>query len=231
MYLIKLFTGAVCALATLAAGELRAETDHKMSLSVVQVRAFPGEGRVMFGSGVAVSPNRVATNCHVTRNARKIMVSKGPQWYSAVAQQADTHRDLCLLTIPDMPFPVAEMGSATQLTVGQPLYFYGYPRAIGITFSEGQVQALHPYEDGQIIETSADFTLGGSGGGVFDRTGKLVGLATFLTAGHSGGYYAVPADWIASLKSREAKSIEPQSGLTFWEDKAAWPLFLRPPTR
>lgn len=206
-----------------------AEVDHTMSLSVVQVRGYGEPGKIMYGSGVVVGPERVATNCHVVRSALKVAVSKGPMLYPAVSQQVDPHHDLCLLTTPNIPFPTAALGSAEKLSVGQPIYFYGYPRAIGITFSEGKVQGLHPFEGGRVIQTSADFTLGASGGGVFDSAGKLVGLATFMGAGHTGGYYAVPADWISSLSSREVRKIEPLSGLSFWEDAAAMPAFLKPP--
>jgi S1-C subfamily serine protease len=209
----------------------RAEVDHTLSLSVVQVRAYPGAGRMFFGSGVVVGPDQVVTNCHVTRGAIKIFVSKGPQLYPATAQRADVHRDLCLLTTPDIPFPAARLGTAEKLAVGQPLYFYGYPRAIGITFSEGKVQGMHPFENGKIIETTADFTLGASGGGIFDDSGKLVGLATFLTAGHVGGYYAIPVDWVGGLKTRPPAPVEPVAGKAFWEDTGALPAFLKLPEK
>jgi S1-C subfamily serine protease len=222
---VFLLAGAVLSAAATA------EVDHTMSLSVVQVRSFPDEGRTYFGSGVVVAPERVATNCHVIRNARKVMVSKGPQLYPAVAEQVDTRRDICLLSTPGIPFPVASVGSAQGLAAGQTLYFYGYPRAIGITFSEGKVQGVHAYEGGNVIETTADFTLGGSGGGIFNEAGKLVGLATFLTAGHHGGYYAIPADWISALTSGEARKIEPLAGKAFWEDTGALPAFLKVPAK
>jgi serine protease Do len=208
----------------------RAEVDHTVSLSVVQVRAYPGPGKVFFGSGVVIGPNQVVTNCHVTRAALNIAVSKGAMNYPAVSQQADTRHDLCLLNTSGLPFPTAHLGKAEQLSVGQPLYFYGYPHGIGLSFSKGSVLALHPFEGGRIIETSADFTFGASGGGFFDGNGRLVGLATFLSAGR-GKYYAIPSDWISSLNAREARKIEPLQGLTFWEDTAALPAFLRPPGR
>lgn len=209
---------------------LRAEVDHRLSLSVVQVRASAGPGKLLFGSGVVVGPDRVITNCHVVRTARKVGVSKGPDLFPAVAEQADTRHDLCLLVTPGIPFPIAGLGKTEGLSVGQPLYFYGYPRAIGISFSEGKVEALHALDGGSVIETSANFTLGASGGGLFDGSGKLVGLATFLSSRHAGGYYAVPAEWIAGLAAREARRIEPLQGLSFWED-AALPAFLKVPGR
>ena len=207
---------------------LRAEVDHRVSLSVVQVRASAGPGKLLFGSGVVVGPNRVVTNCHVVRTAHKVAVSKGPNLFPAVSEQADTRHDLCLLATPGIPFPVAGLGGTENLSVGQTLYFYGYPRAIGISFSEGKVAALHALDGGRVIETTANFTLGGSGGGLFDGQGKLVGLATFLNPGHVGNYYAVPAEWIEGLETRQSRGIEPLPGVSFWED-AMLPAFLKTP--
>ncbi len=208
-----------------------ADVDHTLSLSVVQIQAYAGPGKMFFGSGVVVGPDRVATNCHVTRAALRVTVAKGSVSYPAVSQQADTRHDLCLLATPGIPFPSASLGQTEQLAIGQPLYFYGYPRAIGISFSEGKVRALHPFEGSRIIETSANFTLGASGGGIFSANGKLVGLATFLSAGHAGGYYAIPSDWIPGLSALEAHKIGPLQGLSFWEDAATLPAFLRAPPR
>lgn len=215
----------------LSSGTSQADADHTLSLSVVQIQAYAGPGKMFYGSGVVVSPDRVATNCHVTRAAVRVMVAKGPVSYPAVSQQADTRHDLCLLTTPGIPFPTASLGRTEQLAIGQPLYFYGYPRAVGISFSEGQVRALHPFEGSRIIETSANFTLGASGGGIFSANGKLVGLATFLSPGHAGSYYAIPSDWIPALSAMKTHKIEPLQGLSFWEDTAALPAFLRAPPR
>ncbi|CAL1241593.1 S1 family peptidase [Candidatus Methylocalor cossyra] len=206
------------------------EMDHSPSLSVVQIRAAQGQGRVFFGSGVVIGPNRVATNCHVVRNAYRVTITKGSLVFPAVSQQVDTRRDLCVLHAPELPFPAARLGPTDRLTVGQLLHFYGYPHGVGIAFAEGRVEALHPFEGSRVIETSADFTFGGSGGGFFDEQGRLVGLATFLTAGQTHGY-AIPSEWIACMEARASHRIEPLSGLTFWEDTEALPAFLRPPGR
>ncbi|SMF95643.1 Trypsin-like peptidase domain-containing protein [Methylomagnum ishizawai] len=215
--------GVVCAG---LAGSVAAEVDPTASLSVVQIRGYMAGGRVFYGSGVVVAQDRVATNCHVTRDAGRITVGKGALSFPATAQRADTRRDLCVLVVPGLPLPVARLGRDGEVGVGQSLYFYGYPHAIGIAYAEARVRALHPFEGGRVIETTADFTFGGSGGGLFDGQGRLVGLATFLSAAQSRGY-AIPSAWIAAVEAGEAHEIGPLRGLTFWEDAAALPAFLR----
>lgn len=206
-----------------------AEPDHRLALSVMQIHAYTGNGRTFFGSGVAVAPNRVATNCHVTRTARAIAVGKGLDRLTAVAQQADPLHDLCILEVPELGVPPVKIGSAARTAVGTTIDFYGYPRALGMAYSQGRIEALHPFEGGLIIETNADFTQGASGGGLFDQQGELVGLATFMPSRQGGHNYAIPADWIPSLLATASRRIEPMSGSPFWENPATLPAFLQVP--
>jgi len=210
------------------------EVNHALSLSVVQVHAFPEGGKILLGSGVVIGPGRVATNCHITQRAKTVVISKGAVRYEAASQRADINRDLCIVDAPAMEapsakLPVAKLGQASRLSVGEPLYLYGFPRAIGIAFSQGQVQSLHPYQSSLIIETSADFSEGASGGGIFNNNGELIGLATFFSAGYERHYYAIPSDWIGDLVKAAPRKIEPIAGIPFWQDIERLPAFLRRP--
>lgn len=208
---------------------VRAEPDHAVSRVVVQVRGVDALGKMYYGSGVVAGPDTVATNCHVVRGGGRIAVFQGYRSFRVESERDDTLRDLCLLNVPGLVSPVARIGQAAGLKAGHPLSFYGYPRGLGMAYSAGAVKSLHPFGGSRIIETSAFFTLGGSGGGLFDRFGKLVGLATFLAPGHAGAYYAIPADWIPAVRARETHAITPLQGHSFWEETARMPAFLKRP--
>ncbi|TSA05447.1 MAG: serine protease [Methylococcus sp.] len=195
--------------------------DMKVASHVVQIRGIHPDGRSYFGSGVAVSKDRVATNCHVVRSGGRVAVFRGGEAYKATRQQVDIIHDVCVLEVPGLPVKAAPLESIQHLKVGQALAFYGYPRALGLSFSEGKLRRIKAMAGIQIIETSTFFTLGGSGGGLFDRQGRLVGLATFLAPGHAGGYFAVPVDWVKSVEKAPYQAIEPLQGLSFWEAKEA----------
>lgn len=225
---------SICRLVILFAGgfvihDASAELDHTLSLSVTQIHAYGQNGRMYFGSGVMVAPDRVATNCHVTRAANAVMVSKGPERLRAVAEQSDLAHDICILEVPGAQFPLARLGSAGQVSVGGTIYFYGFPRALGMAFSQGRVEALHPFDGSVVIETTADFTQGASGGGLFDDAGRLIGLATFMPASQHGHNYAIPVDWIPRVMSTAPHAIEPLTGSPFWEKGGSLPAFLKAP--
>lgn len=227
MHVIRLSTSLL--LGALSSAPISAEPDHAVSRVVVQVRGVDEQGKMYYGSGVVTGPNTVATNCHVVRGGGRIAVFLGYRSFRVERERADTLRDLCLLEAPGLASPVARIGKAAGLKRGHPLSFYGYPRALGMAYSAGTVKSLHPFGGSRIIETSAFFTLGGSGGGLFDRSGKLVGLATFLAPGHGGAYYAIPADWIAAVRAQAPQAIAPLPGRSFWEETAHLPAFLRRP--
>jgi len=199
------------------AGDFDAGFITRLSTSVLKISASAPGNKTFSGSGVVVGRNEVLTNCHVTRNSEQIVALKGSLRYNAYSQKADLHRDLCLLTTDELPFTPAPVRRTADLPTGESVFFYGYPGGVEAFFTEGRVSSLHPYLGSRVIETSAGFGLGASGGGLFDREGALVGITTFLSAGHSGYYYAMPADWLDELRRRPAEPLGPLTGQAVWE--------------
>ncbi|MDA9718931.1 trypsin-like peptidase domain-containing protein [Betaproteobacteria bacterium] len=207
--------------------KLSSEFYAKLSVSVVKILA-PAGGKLYAGSGVVVGKEEVLTNCHVVRRSQRITVMKGALRYPVDSQKVDIFKDLCLLKAPGLILPAVELRDPSELRVGNYAYFYGYPGGADAFFTEGRVSGLHPYEDSLVIKTTAGFSSGGSGGGLFDSRGRLIGITTFFSAGHSGSYYALPSDWLHNLRKRNAEEVDIISGLTLWEkDLAEQPVFLQ----
>ena len=214
---------------SLATGAASGYVDYSVARSVTQIRGLDSQGKMYFGSGVVIGKGLVATNCHVVRGGGRIGVFRGAESSRVTRVRADTFRDLCVLDTPGIESDQARIGRIAALKPGKSLYFYGYPRALGMSMSAGAVKRLHPFGGSRIIETSAFFTLGGSGGGLFDQQGRLVGLATFLATGHQGAYYAIPSDWIAAVRTRPPEPVQSLQGLSFWEEPVRLPAFLKAP--
>ena len=187
-----------------------------LSMGVMKVLA-PADGRLYSGSGVIIGPGEVLTNCHVIRKSNRISVMKGALSFNVTSIKKNINRDLCLLEAPTLNFPAVDLRKTSEMRIGDMVYFYGYPGGADAFFTEGRVSALHPMEKSLVVKTTAGFSSGGSGGGLFDKNGSLIGITTFFSAGHSGGYYALPSDWINDLRRTKKTKVSTIDGLTFWE--------------
>jgi tetratricopeptide (TPR) repeat protein len=106
----------------------------------------------------------------------------------------------------------------------------GYPGIGRLLLREGQVTALYRFDGGSVIQNSASFFLGESGGGLFDKDGRLVGILTFKSPAGGPYHFAVPVEWLAAASSAvPSKSTDPGQKRAFWERDAEAPqsLFLR----
>jgi S1-C subfamily serine protease len=74
-----------------------------------------------------------------------------------------------------------------------------------ISIRAGSVRALHRHENSNVIQVSAPFDFGASGGGSFDRYGNLVGVLTFKMLGGDDYYFAVPTEWISRVLAEAAR--------------------------
>ena len=161
------------------------------------------------GSGVALKPNLVATNCHVTDAATSpIVVFKGEnrradrsQSYAARVVAGDRDRDVCLLEAPGLWAIPAETRKAAEMKIAEQVYAVGAPRGLDFSISGGLVSQLRE-EAGSaapLIQTDTAISPGSSGGGLFDSSGKLTGLTTFGYRDSEGLNFAVPIEWALEL--------------------------------
>ena len=194
-----------------------------------KLRALDASGGVRLGSAVLVAPGRLVTNAHVSRGAQRIELAAPGRTWVVVAQSCNRRRDLCLLQVPGLAGAVAPLRPASELDVGEAVFAAGYPEGGRLVRSRGEVKALHAYDAGQVIQTSAAFDAGASGGGLFDGHGRLVGVISFKSRRGGNFHFALPAEWVAAALEVGADS-EPPSGAesAFWEeDGERMPRFLR----
>lgn len=200
------------------------EPDMHLSLSVVKVIARNAAGKSYMGSGVIIAPDKVATNCHVTRNADEIVLFKSGHVYPALRQAALTELDVCILETDSIPLPAAKLALQEDTAVGTPVYMYGYPFALGMRSRPASVVAFHHYHAGHVLEIDAGFMQGASGGGIFNEAGELVGLMTFIgKEGKDFHFYAIPAEWLVKAAQEPFVTIHVFKGLSFWESGAFKP--------
>ena len=176
-----------------------------VSPSVVRVNALDASGRaVAFGSGVVVDRGAVITNCHVVSRAVSVQVKLGADVRSGTVDVADEELDLCRVGVAGLDAPAIQVGSVGALRTGQRVYAIGAPQGLDLTISEGIVSSLREVQGGTVIQTTAPVSRGSSGGGLFDASGRLVGIVTFQHRYGQNLNFALPADWIGEMRTRKA---------------------------
>jgi hypothetical protein len=171
----------------------------RLAGSVLRVEAPGARGALMVGSAVTIAPERVITNCHVTRDARAVYVIRGGVRWQAQTQASDVERDLCLLYVPGLVSPPVSLGSAARLAVGQQVAALGFTGGANMQRSMGDVLELHLYDGSRVIQSSSWFSSGASGGGLFDASGGLVGVLTFRLRGGEAHWFAAPVEWVRQM--------------------------------
>lgn len=201
--------------------------------SIAKLVAAGETGRYHFGSGVVLPDGNLITNCHVTQRARSVALVQGDAPANANSQASDVVHDLCVLSFPNMRMKPATLRDSRTLKLGETVYAVGFNRGLGLTYQEGYIEELFALDGGVVMRTSAAFTTGASGGGLFDEQGNLVGILTFyrVIANQEPTYYALPVEWIQGAAALRKSAVAPQEGTAFWaEPLDQQPLFLKAAT-
>jgi hypothetical protein len=192
-------------------------TQEQWMHRVLKVTVTRHDGGQEYGSAVPLAGDRMVTNCHVLRDAHEIKVETPQETWNARVEVRDAYRDLCLLDVPGYaanPTPMIETG---ETRVGMAVVAAGYSGG-AFALSSGPIVGLHDCEcgdGGKIIQTSAAFDRGASGGGLFDAQGRLVGILTFKARAGGRFHFALPVTWLRQLAAGE---VEPLAfGTAFWE--------------
>ena len=189
-----------------AGGQSVVDIAQRVRPAITQVRVEGKEGDAS-GSGVIFrSDGHVLTNFHVVdgADAVKVVVDSGRELTANVVG-SDPETDVAVLKVNGGPFPVASLGSAADLRVGQSAIAIGSPLGLagGPSVTVGVVSALHRRLDTRsgpplldMIQTDAPISPGSSGGALLDASGAVIGLTTAVatTDGAQGLGFATPID-------------------------------------
>ena len=200
------------AVAPAPAEEPAVEIGERVRPAIVQIRS-QRPGPDVSGSGVFLrADGHAVTNAHVVEGASSIAVvlASGRELSGRVVA-SDPVTDTAVIKVDGGPFPVADLGTATELKVGQMAIAIGSPLALtgGPSVTVGVVSALHrtvrtrgglPMYD--MIQTDAPISPGSSGGALLDRQGRVIGITTAVAitdAGPEGLGFATPIDIARSV--------------------------------
>jgi tetratricopeptide (TPR) repeat protein len=167
--------------------------------AVFVVKALDIRGKIKKqGSGVQISPGRVVTNYHVVKGGASFQVVQEKRVVPAAIYGYDENKDICILSANEIKAVPVKIRKAATLKIGETVYAVGAPPGVALYLSEGIVSELRG--EPPIIQSTAPIVPGSSGGGLFDKDGRLVGLTTAKLNDGQHHYIAVPAEWISQIR-------------------------------
>ncbi|MDB5812983.1 MAG: hypothetical protein JWN23_100 [Rhodocyclales bacterium] len=215
LHKLCLLCGLIICVSGTASGMEPDKLFKMVSPSVWLVRTFDHDGLPLnSGSAVVVRAHQLITNCHVLGEASSFALVKDHVSFKGRLEQVDLERDLCLIAVADEHFkaPPVNLADSDQLAVGQHVIALGNPRALEMTLSDGLISRLQRSDDEQLeaIQTSAPFSPGSSGGGLFDMDGKLIGITQRIDvlAGSQNLNFALPINWLKELPERSKAQLD-----------------------
>ena len=156
------------------------------------------------GSGVILTADGyIATCAHVVNGAKKIVVTLNDDAsYEATLVGTDLRNDLAIIKIEAEGLTPATLGDSDMLTVGEDVIAIGNPLGeLRGTATSGIVSAVRRSvnvegTNMELIQTDAAISPGNSGGGLFNASGKLIGIVNAKVSDTSaeGLGFAIPVN-------------------------------------
>lgn len=135
-----------------------------------------------FGSGFFVSRDGlILTNAHVVANNSRVTVvlRDGQKFEGKVIDRSPDGIDVALVQVPLKNSKPLPLGRSSDISVGSWVGTIGHGSGAIWTFNTGMVSNI--YSDGDsrpVFQTQIPVNPGSSGGPVFDRHGRVVGIIT-----------------------------------------------------
>jgi serine protease Do len=169
-----------------------------------QVMSYSMSGAASpLGMALEFEPGQMVTPCHGIPAGGKLVVKVGREMLPADLTITDETLDLCRLSVPGFGTPPLKL-AAEDAKAGDKVFVIGMNAKGEMAAAEGQVNQLRATPNGPVLEVSVPIAATGSGGGVFNAQGQLVGIATTPHAHGPGVNIALPVSWIAQMRSRTA---------------------------
>jgi S1-C subfamily serine protease len=165
-------------------------------------RQFTQEGA---GSGWIIDENGlIVTNSHVVEGAESVTVTlEDGRTFPAESVITESEADLALIQIDARDLPALEIGSSSDIQVGEWVVAIGNALGLGTSATKGIVSALGvsiTISAGdtmdELIQTDAAINPGNSGGPLVNMLGQVVGINTVKVSdvGVEGMSYAISID-------------------------------------
>lgn len=207
---LPLFVAGQSARAQSRGGKQPAEIAREQSRAVVVIEALDHEGRLMGqGSGFLVTPSgAIVTNLHVIRSAARVRVKlpEGDVYQTEDLIDFDLDKDLAILKIKGFNLPTVRLGDSDRTEVGEAVVVISSPEGLTNSLTTGVISGVRRLETHRVFQITAPISQGSSGGALFDSSGAVIGVTTYILRSGQNINFAVPINYARGMISDQPRA-------------------------
>ena len=163
-------------------------------------------------SGFVVTPgDRIVTTAHGIEGLRNLRVKlhDGRVFPARVERLAKNQIDLALVDLIGIRLPEVERATVADVKVGDEVSTVGCPQGFDFSVTRGIVSSVRDVGLAfPMIQTDVPVSPGSSGGGLFDRSGRVVGIIKSSAVGRDRINFALPVDFASELIAESDRQLE-----------------------
>jgi len=168
------------------------------------------------GSGFILAANRVVTNHHVLADSSNAVVlfADGDTVRVEGFLADNPTRDITIIAVNTGIRAPLKLGDELALKQGDDVYAIGAPRGLDLSITNGIVSGFRSIEDQFLLQTTAAIAPGSSGGPLFNRDGRVVGVTTSLLNDSPGIYFSVGIGDVSRIMRSASTLVLPITSLS-----------------
>jgi S1-C subfamily serine protease len=179
------------------------EIAREQSKAVVIIEALDERGSVIGqGSGFIVTPQgAVVTNLHVVQGAASLRVKLpgGDAYKTSDLIDVDDVKDIAIVKIKGFKLPVVTLGDSDKAETGEAVVAISSPEGLVNSISTGVISGVRRFDTHRVFQISAPISQGSSGGALFNASGEVIGVITYLLKSGQNLNFAVPINYARGM--------------------------------
>jgi S1-C subfamily serine protease len=179
------------------------EIAREQSKAVVIIEALDERGSVTGqGSGfIVTSQGAVVTNLHVVQGASSLRVKLpgGDTYKTSDLVDVDEAKDLAIVKVKGFKLPVATLGDSDKAEIGEPVVAISSPEGLVNSISTGVLSGVRRFDTHRVFQITAPISQGSSGGALFNSSGEVIGVITYLLKSGQNINFAVPINYARGM--------------------------------
>src|SRR5262245_61459739 len=179
------------------------EIARDQSKAVVIIEALDERGSVTGqGSGFIGTPQvAVGTSLPVVRGASSLRVKLpgGDAYKTSDLIDVDDAKDIAIVKVKGFKLPVVTLGDSDKAENGEAIVAISSPEGLVNSISTGVLSGVRRFDTHRVFQITAPISQGSSGGALFNSSGEVIGVITYLSKSGQNINFAVPINYARGM--------------------------------